>query len=119
MKVIRTFFSGEFFFALFILVGSFKGALGLPIDETLLLLIVTLIIALKRLYNNEFRLPKYQVLPILIFILIIFFVFFSLLYTPSTIYASEKIIRFTVIAAWCYFGVFSFFMRNNRLKNFY
>lgn len=118
MKLIRIILSGEFLFAFYLFVGSFKAALNLPIDETLLLLIITLFIALKRLYYCNFKLPKTYIIPIIIFGLIHIIAITSIIYTPSSLYATDKLLRFCLIAAWCYFGVFFLFKDEQSIKKF-
>lgn len=119
MKYVKAVFSGEFLFALYLVVGSFKGALNLLfIDETLLLLIITLFVSLKRMYLARFKISKTHIIPIVIFIFILFIVVISILYTPSSNYVYEKLVRFGIIASWCYFGVFFLFRDEESIKRF-
>lgn len=119
MKLLKLVLSGEFLFALYLVAGSFKGALNIPlIDETLMLLIITLAFALKNIHANKWFVPKRFVIPMVLFTLIIALAIVSLTYTPSTVFAFEKIIRFGIIAAWCYYGVFFLFKNEDSIKRF-
>lgn len=119
IKIFRTVFSGEFLFALYIVVGSFKAAFDIPyIDETALLFGLTFIIAVKNFVQRGFKFQKKLIVPALLFLGIIFISFISLMYTPSHTYALEKIVRFSIIAGWCFFGVFFLFKNEESIKKF-
>ncbi|MFC3212735.1 O-antigen ligase family protein [Planomicrobium okeanokoites] len=110
MKLFKLVLSREFLFSLFLLVGSFKGAINIPfIDETALLLVVTVTAAVILLAKNNMSIPKKFIFPTVLFAVIVLMALLSLIYTPSVVYASDKMVRFGIISAWCFYGVFFLF----------
>lgn len=104
--IFKKIFRGEVFFALFLVAGSFKSGIKLPSfvpDLTLLLMVFSMFVALKRLIVYPF-VKKDIVLSFFAFVPLPLFMMFSMLYTESSIYAFEKLSRFISITTWAYIG---------------
>ncbi|MBS4190671.1 O-antigen ligase family protein [Bacillus sp. FJAT-49705] len=87
---------GEMFFAIFLFSGVFKESLNLSIDISALFLVLTGLSILYRLSRNT-SIAKYARMPLFITMLIFGLLLFSYMFTPSQIYATEKIIKFAVV----------------------
>lgn len=110
-RLIRYFISGELFFALFLFAGVFKESLNLPIDISALFLVLTffsiiLKIGAKKTFNIEVLLPIISIIIVYVILLI------SYIITPSEIYSTEKILKFTIITVPTI--VFSLLLFDNR-----
>lgn len=105
MSLVRVIFSGEFLFFAFIYAGIFKEEFDfIPIDLTVLLAVLTFIIAGKRLIRKPL-LQKSTILPITLYVMLSALMIFSLLYTPGQAYAMEKSVKFITVTAWAFLGV--------------
>lgn len=106
MKKISFIFSAEFFFAAFLLAGYFKGGIPwFPIDITIFCLLVTGVFGVKRLMNNP-RILKQMVVSISLFAAFTAIILISYLLTDSVAYANEKTMRYLLITAWSFIGVY-------------
>lgn len=120
LKYLKWIISGEFLFALFLLAGYFKGAFNTRfLDITILLLVVTLLIAAKNVKGKKMIIAKYHIFPIVAFLFLGIGALISLSYTPSNIYAWDKFIRFIVITTWCFCGGFFLFKNSDSIKKFF
>lgn len=95
-RLIRYFISGELFFALFLFAGVFKESLNLPIDISAVFLVLTFFsimfkIGAKKNINIEVLLPIISIIIVYVVLLI------SYILTPSEIYSTEKILKFTFL----------------------
>lgn len=112
MKILKLVFSGEFFFAMFLTSGVFKETFDwIPLDLTLLLLLITGFISVKRLYENIFFDKKLLIMPV-IFYLFILLLLISMLYTESPSYYIDKSVRFLTLTSWSF--LCPFFLLNSR-----
>lgn len=113
VKYVKWALSPEFLFGLYLVAGNFKAAVTfIPIDLTILLLVVTIMASVYRQHKLGYKLPKYYIAPMVAFLVIQIAAVTSLAYTSGTTYTLEKTIRFIVISAWCYYG--SFFLIKNK-----
>lgn len=120
MSKIKDIFTGEVFFALFILAGNFKSSLAFIsdfIDLTILFLGISIIIALKRLIVKSTILYG-AIKGTVLFSVLIILILGSIFYTPSSIYVIDKSLRFLVITGWAYLGVFFLIKSSVSLKKF-
>lgn len=119
MKFVKLIFSGEFMFALYLSSGTFKAAVPIHfIDLTILFLLITMLIALKRIIFYQVRMFRVSIIPIFCFGLIVILSAFSLNYSPSHIYAIDKLDRLAVITSWCFLGVFLLFRNKESIEKF-
>lgn len=119
LKIIKTVLSGEFLFALFLFAGYFKSVLTfVPVDLTVLLMIITFLIAMKRLYEGH----RVYIKPIILWLLFIIFAAASLLYTHEsammTGVAIDKFLRLAVISTWCFVAPFLLFRDKESVRKF-
>lgn len=108
-------------FALFLFSGYFKTALGplqSKIDLTLLLLALSFMIAVKRLYQRPVVDQRYAVSWFL-FILLACMASFSLSYSSSYAYGLDKSLRFMIITGWSFFGVFLLIRTKESAQRFF
>ena len=98
-------FSGEVFFALYVIAGAYKSIIPLQekIDLTLLFMIISFAIAIKRLIKEPI-LNKGQIKVIFLYGIFYFILIFSLFYTPSEIYAKDKITKMFFLVGWNVLG---------------
>lgn len=96
MKIFKHLLSGEVWFVLFLFSGAFKESLNLQIDIAIVFFILTFFSVLFRFAKNP-AVTRYSITPLMLFIFLICVVIISYLYTVSTLYADEKIIKFLVL----------------------
>ncbi|OMP66631.1 O-antigen ligase family protein [Domibacillus epiphyticus] len=119
MKYFKWIISGEFLFALFLSAGTFKTVIPIHfIDITLLLLLITVLIAIKRIITKNFKFYKVSIVPIFVFVFLVMIAVCSMYYSPSGLYAIDKILRLSVITSWCFIGPFFLFKNNDSIKKF-
>ena len=118
MKILSLLFSGEFFFSAFLLAGYFKQGINTPVDITIIFLFLSLIVAVKRFLRSPTFL-KNTFKATLLFLSLLAVITISFFYTDSAIYAKDKLIRFCVITAWSFFGVFYLLKSQESLKRFF
>src|SRR5699024_11150685 len=107
-----------FLFAVFLLSGVFKETFEwMPFDLTIFLLVITVIIALARMFKNSY-LDKRVLGMFVIFLLFVFVVIASLLYTDSSVYFLDKSLRFVVITAWAFICPFVILNNRDSIKKF-
>lgn len=95
-KKLKVFISGEFFFALYLFAGVFKESLAFPVDIAAVFLALTGVSIIVRFMLRP-TINKHTVLPFVIFILIFSIILLSYIYTPSEVYAKEKLVKFIVL----------------------
>lgn len=110
-KVIKKIFSGEVFFALFLLSGSFKESLNLPVDLAAVFLILTTFSILKRIYKKP-EINKINVFPVVLFFVFISLVLVSLFYSPNLDLAQDKTIRLLLLTTPAF--VYPFFVLKSK-----
>lgn len=94
-KNIKNMLSGELFFTLFLFSGVFKESLGFPIDISIVFLGLSIISIICKLGIRKY-ISKAILLPILILVIIYMVLLISYTGSPGQVYATDKIIRFTV-----------------------
>ncbi|PWU66588.1 O-antigen ligase family protein [Gracilibacillus dipsosauri] len=111
MRLFKFLFKGEVVFAGFILSSTFKGIIPYsPFDLTVLFMVWSFFIALKRVMRNP-TLDKVSILPIVLYFSSAIMVIFSLTYTIGGKYGTDKALMFVSLTAWSFVGVF-FLIRN-------
>lgn len=116
----KNIFCGEVIFAAFILAGNFKSALTFipsSIDITVLFLLLSMLIGIKRLYIKS-TLLKGSLEAIILYSIFSVLLLGSLLYTLGNIYAFDKAFRFLIITGWSYLGVFFLLRSDVSIKKF-
>lgn len=103
MRFLRWFFTGEVQFSGFLVAYVLTPVFS--INFTYTFFILSFITCLFRLYKN-LNISKRVILPTLFYLLIFATLIFSLLYTPVSDYAIEKVIMFITLTGWSFFGVF-------------
>lgn len=92
-KLLKFLLSKEFFFVLFLTSGYFKSP-DSKIDITFVCLLFTVILALK---DITFKIKKSTLRPIVVLTLIYASILIGVIYSPSNLYAVDKLIKFTVL----------------------
>jgi O-antigen ligase len=111
MEKIRKIFSGEVFFALFLVAGYFKADHRLMIiqsyfDVTMLFLFLSFFSFIKRFLKSglSYKMPENFVVLSALFFGVLSMILLGLIYTPSKIQSFDKALRFTFITGWAFFG---------------
>jgi|GEM_PF-6487062 len=97
-------FSFEMVFILFLRVGRFKTApvfKFVPIDLTLLFLLLGISLGCIVLIKRQFRLSLAGLKYLFVFLLFLLFTWCSLEWSLSSVYAREKIIKLTILCLYC------------------
>jgi O-antigen ligase len=102
-KVFKVVFSGEFFFVLFVTGGYYKEALGMPFDFTLLFLVLSILVSLKRIFVNP-NVNRLAIAPLTLYCGMIALFLISMFWSDSEVYALDKTLRFIVITGWAFVG---------------
>src|SRR5690625_7060628 len=93
VRMLKFIMSGEFLFAVFLLSGVFKESLHwMPFDLTLIMLVLTLVISVKKKLENKI-IYKRVLFMLIIFLSFLFLVVSSSIYTDSVKYFIDKTIR--------------------------
>src|SRR5690625_1849691 len=108
---------GEVLFAGFLFSSVFKGLFNFPLDLTLMFMILTISTSLIKLFKAPY-VSKKTLLPLAIYGSFFLVMLVSYTYSPSQIYAQDKMIKFATITAWSYFGVISLIKDKKALDNF-
>jgi len=108
---------GEVLFAGFLFSSVFKGLFNFPLDLTLMFMILTISTSLIKLFKAPY-VSKKTLLPLAIYGSLFLVMLVSYTYSPSQIYAQDKMIKFATITAWSYFGVISLIKDKKALDNF-
>lgn len=104
--MLRFFVKGEVLFAGFLFSSVFKAYFPfVPIDLTLLFLVMSLFAGIKRLLENPYILKK-AISPITIYLLLVMLMITSLVYTLGEEYALSKTLTFATLTFWSFAGVF-------------
>lgn len=118
MGVIKFILSGEFLFAGFLMAGFIKGGFSwLPVDMTVLFLVLSVAVAAKRFLGSPGFIKNTYVafLTSMPFVLV---VVISSFYSPTEWYATDKVLRFLVITCWSFWGAFFLLKSENSIKRF-
>jgi len=125
LKKITKMFSGEVFFALFLVAGYFKADHRLMFiqsyfDLTILFLFLSFFSFIKRLLKAGFsyKMPESFIVLSALFFGLLSMILFGLTYTPSKIQAFDKALRFTFITGWAFFGAIFIIRDSNSLRLF-
>ena len=106
LKLFRFLLSGEFLFAAFLLANVFKSALpDIPVDLNIVFFALTVFIALKRLFLKPY-ISKKVVLPVLLILGFVMMALISLMYSPSVVYSTEKVLILLSLTLWSFVGAF-------------
>lgn len=113
----RKMFSGEVFFALFLMSGAFKESIGFPVDLAAVLLLLTTLSILKRFYNNP-KINTINVLPIILFAMFVGLVINSFFYSPNLILTQDKTVRLILLTTPAFVYPFFLFKSKESLTRF-
>jgi len=118
--IIKFFFRGEVYLALYIFAGTFKTVIPIQnyVDMTLLFFCLSIISAVHRITTEKFKLPKYIVYSSLFFLLLIGVILISFTYTIDFINTLTKSIDFIFLVGWAYIGSMLLIRSDKHLKNF-
>lgn len=105
--------SGELFFALFLFSGVFKESLGLPVDIAVFFLLLTFISIVFKVVIKK-SINKSVLLPIISLIVVYAVLLISYIISPSEVYATDKILKFTIVTIPTI--IFSLFLFDNKLS---
>lgn len=114
--------SGEFIFSIFLIQSASANVYNfLPrfLTPTLLFLLWSLLVAIKRLINQKHRIFKSNAWGAILFLLFILVLTLSLSYTDSKEYSRYKALVFISYTAWAYFGVFFILNSQEAIKKFF
>lgn len=103
----RKLFSGEVFFALFLLSGVFKESISFPVDLAAVFLILTTLSIFKRLYLKP-QINKYNLLPVSLFVVFIGLVLASFFYSPNLNLTQDKTVKLLLLTTPAF--VYPFFL---------
>lgn len=117
LSVVGLLFSGEMFLCLFLYAGYFKAYFTFPVDLTLLFMILSFVVVVKRNIKNK-EITKAVFLAIALYTSIFMLILISLFYTESVIYAYDKAIRFSIITGWAFVGALLLIKDMKSLKIF-
>ncbi|MEW9698216.1 O-antigen ligase family protein [Paenibacillus sp. SI8] len=105
MKKLSILVSGELYFVMFIFSGYIKGGFTfIPIDLTMLMLGISVLIAMKRFLLKPVLQPS-VVLAVSLLLIFASYVSFTYIYSSSEAYALNKTFRFFLITGWSFMGV--------------
>ncbi|MDN4861152.1 O-antigen ligase family protein [Priestia aryabhattai] len=105
LKVMKLICSNESIFVLFLYSGYYKDALYfLPIDPTILFLVLSVIFAFIRTMREK-RIPKSFIRSLLCFLLFCLVLLNGLWYSESSVYGADKSLRFLIITGWSFLGI--------------
>lgn len=120
IKKLKSTFSGEVFFALFLLSGTFKSILVIQnyIDITLLFLLLSFLSASWRFIKRP-AIIKGSIQVILPFVLFCLLTLFSLTYTVSSIYSLNKTVTIITLVGWSALAPIFLINKDQELKRFF
>jgi len=110
-------FSGEVFFALFLLSGVFKESLGINVDLAAVFLVLTTLSILKRIYKNP-SINKINVIPIALFFIFSVLIFLSFFYSPNLELTQNKTIKFVLLTTPAFVFPFILFKSKASITRF-
>lgn len=116
-KIFRFIFSAEMIFCLYLYSGTFKTALNLPVDATLVLIGISMMQGLFVLFKRK-SLHSYSAIAIYVYFLFVSLALISLWYTPGEIYATEKVMNLILTVGWAFCGPLILYRDNDSLKRF-
>lgn len=119
-KLLSIIFSGEFAFAMFLLVAYFKeGLTFVPegVDATFVFFLITLFVSAVRLLKSPYF-TRGSLGATALYSLLILSVFISYLYTDSVSYAQTKMVKMVIVTTWSLIGVFFIVRNRDSLKKF-
>lgn len=117
MRLIKWFLSGEVIFAGFLFSSVFKGLFDIKVDLTLVFMVLSVINGVTRIIVDK-NILRMSIFPMLNYILISTIMLVSILYTPSELYAQEKLLKFLFMTGWSFVGVFILIKDKNSLRTF-
>ncbi len=113
--------SFEFLFAAFLMAGTFKAApvfKSIPFDLTVFFLLTSglaaFVILYRKVKEGSLSLPhaskiypfyKNSICAIILFYALFLWAVLSLLYSPSTMYSTDKVLRFGILTGWAFLGM--------------
>lgn len=101
--VVSTIFSFETAFVLYLFAGRFKNDPRfewVPIDLTVFFLLISVAAGVWVLYKRRFRFRRQALVLTGLFVLFIAYATFSYFWTPSTVYATEKLGYLSILTLW-------------------
>lgn len=116
-RVFKFIFSKETIFVLFLYAGFFKEAIPFPVDLTIFLMLLSILLATKELINGK-AIPRVRSEAAFFYISIAVWVGISILYSVNP-FAYDKGLRFIVITGWSFLGVLLIIKDTNSLKRFF
>lgn len=116
-RIFKFIFSQEVIFVLFLYAGFFKEAVSFPIDLTVFLMVLSMLLAFVTLFKGQ-RLSKIQFEAIGVFSHLSLLVGISVLYSASPV-AYDKGLRFMIIAGWSFIGAILIIKDKDSLKRFF
>ena len=102
-SVVSTIFSFEMVFVLYLFAGRFKNDPRfewVPIDLTIFFLLTSVGAALWVLYKRRWRFRRQALTLAALFILFVSYTLLSFFWTPSILYATEKLGYFAILTLW-------------------
>lgn len=121
-NLLNLLFSFEMMFTLFLFAGRFKADprfSWFPIDLTLFFFLISLVIGIKILKTEKFRIKKKALSLIYVYLLFVTWLLISLYWTPSSVYAIEKSLNFVILGTWIVFGSLIISQNPERIKRFF
>lgn len=117
MKLLKFLLKVEVLFAAFIFSSVFKGIFSLSIDLTFVFMVLTFVMTVFEIMKKG-KLSKPKLIIITVYVLLALFMLFSLTYTPSKIYAYDKLLKFSTTTFWTFAGTLLIVDSERKLENF-
>jgi O-antigen ligase len=117
IKIPKLIMFGEMFFALFLVSGTFKATFHLPIDLTIMFLLLSFLSFCKRFIEKP-QINKYIIVPLVLYACLIAICLLSLYWTKSSVYAMDKTLRFMFITGWAFLGALLLLNKKESAKKF-
>jgi len=121
--VVAVLFSSEMLFALFLTAGNYKADPRLAfvqsrVDLTVLFWGLSVLAFFWWELKKGYKMPRSSVPVAVLYLSLSAIMLAGLVYSPSKIYALDKIARFTVITGWAFFGAIFLIRDSQSLKRF-
>lgn len=118
MHFLKWFLSGEVLFA-----GFLTGYLLTPLTNGVIVfshifMILSILAFLNRIYKRKVTMQG-KIIPTTLFLLILFLIYLSLLYTPNLNFGKEKALLFTALTGWTFFGTLFLIGNKKGLKRLF
>ena len=115
-------FSFEMFFVLFLVAGTYKGdprLQSIPIDLTALFAVTSLYAGMMILIKRNFTMGSGAIKAFILFFMLDLYMLISLTYSSSSLYGADKLLKFTFLNGWAFFGAAVIISREvERVKRF-